>query len=72
MINGARVKKCKTWKIQGQKGSLLAGCFGVFIIINIKLLNPEKMEYGHEKSDSGQIEMQIDCSSIAAPGKIDW
>jgi len=30
------------------------------------------MEYGHEKSDIGQIEMQIDCSSIAAPGKIDW
>ena len=72
MINGTRVTKCKKKKFRGQNGSLLADCFGVFIIINIKLLNSEKMENGHQKSDVGQIEMQIDCSSIAAPGKIDW
>ena len=59
-------------KFRGQNGSLLAGCFGVFIIINIKLLNPEKMENGHQKSDVGQIEMQIDCSSNAAPGNTAW
>jgi len=72
MINGTRVTKCKKKKFRGQNGSLLADCFGVFIIINIKLLKPEKMEIGHQKSHVGQIEMQIDCSSNAAPGNTAW